>query len=211
VAGLRLRGGLAGAKEVQREIKRLTKAAPQAVARALYQQGFEVQAAAVRLAPVEAGVLRSSGYVSPPEQEGGGPSVEVGFGTVYAAVQHEREDFHHPRGGEAKYLQKAVAQKASLERLAALARSNFEKGIGTEALPKLAPSAPPNSKRAKRRGTQRAARKQRRAKRKAELAAKRKLGRKEKKRQLREGRARRRDLKRAQKRRKTRGRKRKRR
>jgi len=30
---------------------------------------------------------------------------EVGFNTPYALVQHERLDFHHPRGGKAKYLE----------------------------------------------------------------------------------------------------------
>lgn len=29
----------------------------------------------------------------------------------YAWVQHEREDFNHPRGGEAKYLSKPLAER----------------------------------------------------------------------------------------------------
>jgi hemolysin activation/secretion protein len=182
MAGLRLSGALGGAKEVQRELKKLAKAAPSALARALYQQGFEVQAAAVRKAPVKDGVLRSSAYVAPPQEEGGALSVEVGFGTVYAAVQHEREDFEHPRGGEAKYLEKAVAEKASLAQLAALARSNLEKGLGLEALPKLAPARPPSTSSLRKR-----------VQRKQERKSARKM---------------RRDLKRQQKRRKTRGRKR---
>lgn len=185
MAGTRVGGGLTGAKEAQRELKRIAKAAPGALARGLYQMGVEVQAEAVRRAPVETGILRTSGYVAPPEQEDGEPSVEVGFGTVYAAVQHEGVDFEHPRGGEAKYLENAVKAKASLERLATFTRSNFEKGLGVEALPKLAPTRPSTTKRAERR-------KARRAKRRAALKAQRKQQ----------------DLKRQQKRRKTRGRKR---
>lgn len=34
----------------------------------------------------------------------------VQFNVDYAAAQHERTDYHHPRGGQAKYLETAIAQ-----------------------------------------------------------------------------------------------------
>lgn len=34
----------------------------------------------------------------------------VQFNTEYAAAQHERTEFNHPRGGQAKYLATAIAQ-----------------------------------------------------------------------------------------------------
>lgn len=34
----------------------------------------------------------------------------VQFNEEYAAAQHERTDYHHPRGGQAKYLETAIAQ-----------------------------------------------------------------------------------------------------
>lgn len=37
---------------------------------------------------------------------------EVSFNTPYAAYQHERTDLDHPRGGEAKYLERALLQHA---------------------------------------------------------------------------------------------------
>ena len=37
---------------------------------------------------------------------------EVGFNTPYALTQHERLDFHHPKGGKAKYLEDNLTQQA---------------------------------------------------------------------------------------------------
>jgi len=47
-----------------------------------------------------------------PTVEALGNQVEalVGFNQPYALEQHERLDFHHPKGGEAKYLEKPVKQ-----------------------------------------------------------------------------------------------------
>lgn len=36
----------------------------------------------------------------------------ISFNTPYAAVQHERTDFHHPRGGKAKYLEGPLKEMA---------------------------------------------------------------------------------------------------
>jgi hypothetical protein len=48
--------------------------------------------------------------------------------TPYALVQHEREDFKHPKGGEAKYLTKTLAEKAEIyaERVAEGVRRALE-------------------------------------------------------------------------------------
>ena len=37
---------------------------------------------------------------------------EVGFNTPYALVQHERLDYHHPKGGKAKYLEENLQNQA---------------------------------------------------------------------------------------------------
>jgi len=37
---------------------------------------------------------------------------QVGFNAPYALVQHERLDFHHPKGGKAKYLEDNVKGQA---------------------------------------------------------------------------------------------------
>lgn len=38
--------------------------------------------------------------------------VEVAFNRVYAARQHEETTWHHPLGGEAKYLERPLAERA---------------------------------------------------------------------------------------------------
>ena len=37
---------------------------------------------------------------------------EVSFNTVYAAAQHEGLDYDHPKGGEAKYLERPLTELA---------------------------------------------------------------------------------------------------
>jgi hypothetical protein len=103
---------ITGQEKVMENIRRLGKAYPKAMAAAVYKLGVVIVAGAVRRCPVEFGVLRSSAYVSPPQGEGIKANVEVGFGTKYAVPQHERLDYRHPRGGEAKYLEKSVHQVA---------------------------------------------------------------------------------------------------
>lgn len=95
-------------KQVIAEFKRLARLYPKAAAGALYKLGVAIIGDSLRRAPVEFGVLRASAYVSPPQGAGVEADVELGYGTEYAVVQHERLDFRHPRGGEAKYLERAV-------------------------------------------------------------------------------------------------------
>lgn len=79
-----------------------------ATSRAVYLALSEIESTAVNLAPIRQGDLRGSATITMPtvkrNRVGGG----VSFPIVYAAVQHESEHFNHPRGGEAKYLQKAA-------------------------------------------------------------------------------------------------------
>ena len=79
-----------------------------ATSRALYLSLAEIQSTAVNLAPIEQGALRSSATITPPRVIGRRVGGGLSFPMVYAAVQHEGESFNHPRGGEAKYLQKAA-------------------------------------------------------------------------------------------------------
>jgi hypothetical protein len=165
---MNLGNGLSGAKALIKALREMEKKTPSAVARALYQQGMQVHAEAVKRAPVEFSVLRSSAYVAPPTKDAEGTSVEVGFGTVYAARQHEETEWKHPRGGEAKYLEKAVASTVGLEKVAAFARKNVEQGLGVNALPAGPPRKPVVKAGAKRRA------KARREKRRQALRARRK-------------------------------------
>jgi len=51
-----------------------------------------------------------------PSHEAGGRGVVgiVAFNMPYALVQHERLDFHHPKGGKAKYLEDNLKQRATV-------------------------------------------------------------------------------------------------
>lgn len=99
---------LTGQAAIRRELLALGKAYPKAFGAALYKLGVAILSDALPRTPVEFGVLRSSGYVAPPSGKGESPTVEVGFGTVYAVPQHERMDYRHPRGGGPKFLENAI-------------------------------------------------------------------------------------------------------
>lgn len=99
---------LEGAEQVRASVRALAKRYPKAMAGAIYKLAIAIFSDALPRVPVEFGVLRASGYVAPPQGEGLEADVELGFGTEYAVPQHERLDYKHPRGGEAKYLERAV-------------------------------------------------------------------------------------------------------
>lgn len=81
--------------------------------RALLRSGEQVRTRASALAPRRSGSLAASGTVQP-----GAGRVTVSFGTPYAAIQHERGDFHHPNGGQAGYLRAALENPATVQTLA---------------------------------------------------------------------------------------------
>jgi hypothetical protein len=148
----KVKASLSGDKALLKELRRLEKKAPGAVERALYQQGIAIIGNAIRRAPVQFGVLRGAAYVAPPMEAPGGAIVQLGFGTVYAAAQHEGEDFNHPRGGEAKYLEKAVASEASPKRIADWAKENIAKGLSSTSIPGAPPKKPVVKESVRRRG-----------------------------------------------------------
>ena len=79
-----------------------------ATSRAIYLSLAEIQSTAVNLAPIRQGDLRTSATITVPTVKGNRVGGGISFPLVYAGVQHENESFNHPRGGEAKYLQKAA-------------------------------------------------------------------------------------------------------
>jgi hypothetical protein len=139
--------GLATGATVDRLAARLVElmeAARGSVDAALYQEGLAVDALAVSKIPVDTGRLRATHYVSPPTDEGPLRSVvEVGFGTDYAVFVHEDTAARHVTG-EAKFLEKALAQRASgfTERLARRAKKLFEAGVSVAAIDGSTPTSP---------------------------------------------------------------------
>lgn len=72
---------------------------------ALLQTARDVLAESKRRVPVDDGDLRKSGRVTPDRD---GLEVRVRYVSPIAWLQHERLDYRHPRGGEAKYLENAI-------------------------------------------------------------------------------------------------------
>ncbi len=107
--------------------------ARQAYRRGARGEGETIMTAAKRIVPVDSGALRATGHVEGPVTEGSLETMTLGFGSVavqYAAVQHERLDFHHVPPGQAKYLEQpcldAVPDLAA--RIADAMRGELEAG-----------------------------------------------------------------------------------
>ena len=60
--------------------------------------------------PVEEGELRDSGFVGDVEQQGDGFEIAFGFTADHATIQHERLDYNHPNGGQAKFVEEPLAE-----------------------------------------------------------------------------------------------------
>lgn len=124
-----------GTEKVAARIREVRDKYLEAVAAALYQEGFDIWREAVQRCPVETGLLRSSAYVAPPTGRSN-PRVEVGFGTNYAIAVHENLEAQHPRGGEAKFLERTVDEHMGgyLQRLCDRAQENVGRGVGVAPL-----------------------------------------------------------------------------
>lgn len=105
------------------EARRRFKAA---AAGALKAIGEDMLGEAQRRAPVEEGTLRASGDL---ELDVAGPvmTATVSFNTVYAARQHEELDWQHPKGGQAKYLESVLLERAP--RYAAILEAAMRKAL----------------------------------------------------------------------------------
>lgn len=127
-------------RKLSQELQDLLGQVPEEVQQqALMDAGFDVLGRAMRLAPVDTGHLRESGWLEvngvemARGQEDGGVARSAGSPPLaqdratarvtfnattedgrwsYAVIQHERTDFKHERGGEAKYLEKAMVRVA---------------------------------------------------------------------------------------------------
>jgi hypothetical protein len=96
---------VSGIEAVNRRLEQLAVAPEGAGVDAARASALHLLGEAAMLAPVDTGDLRGSGNVA--ELPDG---AAVRFQTRYAAVQHERLDFNHPRGGQAKYLEAPLIQ-----------------------------------------------------------------------------------------------------
>jgi hypothetical protein len=99
---------------LDRVLKALDKRAKDyrdAVAAGVYMLGNEIMTDSKRRTPVDTGTLKGSGFVTQPEERGGWIVSTLGYGGPakdYAVAQHEKTEYAHPEGGEAKFLENAA-------------------------------------------------------------------------------------------------------
>jgi hypothetical protein len=104
---------------IQELIKNLEEAGERgilAVGSGLYLEGNNIISDSMKQVPVDLGALKNSRYVTLPNISGKNVTVEIGFGGTakdYAEIIHERTDFKHPGGGNAKYLQNPLNKAKS--------------------------------------------------------------------------------------------------
>lgn len=138
------------ADDFDAELKRVRIERARAAVRDVNRAGEALLGEAVRRAPLEEGTLRASAslalVVNGDRFEGAGAvaaassaaatyaragaplsiDAEVSFNTVYAAAQHEGTEFTHPKGGEAKYLERPLGELAGrLESLIAAGQASI--------------------------------------------------------------------------------------
>lgn len=119
------------------ELEELRVAMARGSMEALKVIGSDVHIKSMDRAPIREGPLRASGEVTYIiddarfEGDGAYPAalaaataaaragtlrkldVEVSYNAVYAARQHEELDWHHPLGGQAKYLESVILEDAA--------------------------------------------------------------------------------------------------
>lgn len=103
---------LKGLSDIQRKMNRQLKRIGEGSKQGLIDVALDLQGKSTERAPIDTGDLRGSGYMSTfetPKEF----TVEVGFNTVYAVRQHEELNYNHPKGGEAKYLERPLNENIS--------------------------------------------------------------------------------------------------
>ena len=76
--------------------------------RTLGQVGEYIRAQSTAIAPHRSGRLAASAQVV-----SGVGKVTVRYGAAYAAIQHDRTDYRHPGGGQARFLQSVMEDPAT--------------------------------------------------------------------------------------------------
>lgn len=96
-----------GLDEVSRVLGR-ARTAERVMARAVFSEAETVLNESKKIVPVDTGVLKNSGAVSPPQIEPGAVEVEITYGGAaapYALYVHEDPDARHEPGKTYKYLE----------------------------------------------------------------------------------------------------------
>ena len=96
---------LKGLEKTLKELNKRVSNAESATPKVLNDVALDLKGKSQARAPIDTGDLRGSAYA-----EIKGNKATVGFSSKYALIQHERLDFSHPQGGEAKYLENPLKE-----------------------------------------------------------------------------------------------------
>lgn len=108
---------LTGLRELRANLQAVQRHAKESMVLAAVKHANKVMDRSKAIVPLDKGPLMLSGEVLEPVVTDQGVSVDLVYGTSeptsnYAVVQHERLDFNHPHGGQAKYLEQPLLAMA---------------------------------------------------------------------------------------------------
>lgn len=98
-----------GFKEIYQKLGLLEEEIEKNALKGLKKLGEVILDESQKLVPVDTGVLKDSGTVQSNKRE---QSVTISYNTPYARKQHEDNTLNHPKGGQAKYLERPFDEKS---------------------------------------------------------------------------------------------------
>lgn len=102
---------IAGVDEISRNLNAQVKKVGDVSKNALQKVTLDLKGKSQNLAPVFTGDLRGNADATVSKEMGRYVGA-VGYDSPYAVRQHEELGFSHPRGGQAKYLEKPFRENA---------------------------------------------------------------------------------------------------
>lgn len=110
------------------DIKKAQSAAKNAGVKALVTCGLDLKGKSQEQAPIDLGDLRGDCSVSDPVDTSKGIQITVGYGLPYALRQHEEQEYEHPKGGKAKYLEDPY--KENIDKYMKYIGNSIKKALG---------------------------------------------------------------------------------
>ena len=98
-----------GFKEVYQKLGLLEEEVDKAALKGVKKLAEVILGESQQLVPVDTGLLKDSGLVSTDKKN---QIVTIAYNTPYARKQHEDMTLNHPKGGQAKYLERPFNEKS---------------------------------------------------------------------------------------------------
>jgi hypothetical protein len=95
-------------------LRSMEKFVPNALEKAVYEEGSYILMESQKIVPVDTGALRASGNIKPPVRLGNSVHVDIGYGNTsasYAFIVHENLTNRHASPTQAKYLEVPILRQ----------------------------------------------------------------------------------------------------